>query len=293
MKNRLGQLTNANVVIPLVGSGTLANDAMLGQLKSDYPGGHGLFLTNGEFGNRLIDQAQQWGIMFDTIDFGWGEPFSLERIAQQLQMKSYRYIVFVHSETSNSKMNPLESLIDLAKQYDVKLCADCISSFGAMNFSMANLHYATASSGKALGTVAGLAFVFCKEGPKTSDAPLYLNLPHYLEKNIPFTLPHFFVKAVNEALRAYPARFQLLQKRGELVRNEVLPIVEVSPIIATLQHEKMSKILETCALNGFLLHCESSYLKERNSAQISTIQPMFERDFKKLAELIPNIIKTL
>lgn len=293
MKEGLCQLTEAPFVIPMLGSGTLANDAMLGQLKSDFPKQRGLFLTNGEFGNRLIKQAQQWNLTFDDIDFGWGQPFSLEKIEQQLQNTTYHYMVFVHSETSNSMMNPLESLVKLAKRYDAVVCADCISSFGAVDFSMAALDYATASSGKALGTLAGLAFVFCSKAPKQSDAPLYLNLPYYMEKNIPFTLPHFFVKAVNDALQAYPQRFQVLQKRGELVRNSELPIVEASPIIATLQHNEMPKIIETCELNGFYLHSDSSYLKARQSAQISTIQPTFERDFKKLMELFSNIMKTL
>ncbi|MER2126787.1 aminotransferase class V-fold PLP-dependent enzyme [Solibacillus sp.] len=293
MKQGLCQVTKAQCVIPMLGSGTLANDAMLGQLKSDFPESRGLFLSNGEFGNRLIKQAEQWNLMFDAIDFGWGQPFLLEKIEQQLQTSSYHYLVFVHSETSNSVMNPLEQLAELATRYGAVLCADCVSSFGAVDFSMEHVHYATASSGKALGTIAGLAFVFCKEAPKQSEVPLYLNLPYYVEKNIPFTLPHFFVKAVNEALQAYPERFQVLQKRAELVRNADLPIVASSPIIATLQHEDIPKIIETCELNGFYLHSDSSYLKARQSAQISTIQPTFERDFKKLVELFSTIVKTL
>lgn len=293
MKAALCQLTNAQLVIPMVGSGTLANDAMLGQLKSDFPEGRGLFLTNGEFGNRLIHQAQHWDLAFDPIDFGWGQPFSMERIEQQLKAKVYEYIVFVHNETSNSMLNPLEELQQLAASYQLALCADCVSSFGATPFSMADLHYATASSGKALGTIAGVAFVFCNKAPQVSTAPLYMNLPYYIEKTIPFTLPHFLVHSVNTALQAYPARFEHLQNRLALVRESGLPIQKVNPIIATLQHPEMPKIMETCALNGFLLHGESSYLKQRQSAQISMIQPKFERDFKKLTELIVNVMKTL
>lgn len=136
MKEGLCQLTNASFVIPMLGSGTLANDAMLGQLKSDFPKQRGLFLTNGEFGNRLIKQAQQWNLTFDNIDFGWGQPFLLEKIEQQLQNATYHYMVFVHSETSNSMMNPLEALVKLANRYDAVVCADCISSFGAAELSL-------------------------------------------------------------------------------------------------------------------------------------------------------------
>src|SRR5690606_27847876 len=99
----------------------------------------------------------------EKIDVGWGSPFDIAQIETYFQKGSYRYIVFVHGETSNSTLNPLEELGELADKYNIKLCADCISSFGSVPFSMQGLHYATAVSGKSLGTVAGLAFIFCKE----------------------------------------------------------------------------------------------------------------------------------
>ncbi|MEG0473461.1 MAG: aminotransferase class V-fold PLP-dependent enzyme [Solibacillus sp.] len=296
MKAQLLQLAQSNVVIPLVGTGTLANDAMLGQLKSEFNEECGLILVNGEFGNRLANQAKQWGLRVEKMDFGWGQPFELDQIEQKLQRQTYRYVLFVHGETSNSTLNPLEHLTELCHRYNVKLCADCISSFGATTFSMADLHYATAVSGKALGTVAGLSFVFCKEAPTHSNAPMYLNLPYYIEKKIPFTLPHNFVMAVNEALTAYPDRFAVLQKRMENVRQSKFASLLVGgtyPMIATIQHVKMAEITAICELNGHLLHGASDYLKNRNLAQISTIQPNFEKDFKKLNELFHYVKGTL
>ena len=296
MKEQLCQLVEANGVIPLVGTGSLANDAMLGQLKSEFGIERGVFLCNGEFGTRLIKQAEQWGLQFDTINFGFGQVFQLDEIEQKLTENTYRYIVFVHGETSNSTLNPLEDIALLGEKYNVKVCADCISTFGALPFSLASLHYATAVSGKALGTVAGLSFVFLKEAPTESHAPMYMNLVHYWDTQIPYTLPHTFVKAVNYALTAYPERFTLLQKRMELVRESAFHNVlvgETYPMIATIQHEKMQEIIEACELNGYLLHGSSGYLKERNLAQISTIQPNFEKDFQKLNTLISCLWEVL
>lgn len=293
MHRELCKLAQANFMIPLVGTGTLANDAMLGQLKSEFPEDAGLIVVNGEFGHRLHKQAKQWGLHIECLDVGWGNPISIAQIESYVQKGNYRYMVFVHGETSNSTLNPLEPLVELAQKYDVKLCADCISSFGSVPFSMQGLHYATAVSGKALGTIAGLAFIFCKEAPRASDAPLYLNLPYYMEKQIPFTLPHFIIEAVREALRTYPQRFVLLEKRMEAIKNSALPVTATYPMIATWQHPKMAEIITICALNGFLLHGDSAYLKKRNIAQISTIQPTFEKDFKKLQELLFYVEGTL
>ncbi|MEK3764482.1 MULTISPECIES: aminotransferase class V-fold PLP-dependent enzyme [unclassified Solibacillus] len=293
MKQQLCKLAHANHVIPLVGTGTLANDAMLGQLKSEFPQEQGLILVNGEFGNRLKNQAKQWGLHVECLDFGWGNEFDMPQIESALEQGNYHYIIFVHGETSNSILNPLEPLLELAKKYRIKLCADCISSFAALPFSMEGLLYATAVSGKALGTIAGLAFVFCRELPCASDAPLYLNLPYYIERQIPFTLPHFYIKAVSDALKAYPERYTVLNKRMELIKSSGLPVKTMYPMIASWQHEKMPLIIQTCELNGFLLHSDSAYLKERNFAQISTIQPNFEKDYKKVMELISYMMETL
>ena len=63
------------------------------------------------------------------------------------------------------------------------------------------------------------------------------------------------------------------------------------------QHEQNSNkrlVDKFHAENTYIVvHSDSSYLKARQSAQISTIQPTFERDFKKLMELFSNIMKTL
>lgn len=296
MKQRLLELAETNVVIALVGTGTLANDAMLGQLKSEFVNEKGLVLINGEFGHRMKKQAEQWGLQIDTLDFGYGHPFDYKQIEQSLQTMEYSYVLFVHGETSNSTLNALQPLTALTHRYNIKLCADCISSFGALPFSMKDFHYATAVSGKSIGTIAGLSFIFCKEAPITSTAPFYLNLPYYMNKTIPFTLPHDFIQAVNEALKAYPARYTLLESRMEQVENSSfapLLLGNTYPMIATITHEKMDKIVETCALNGLLLHSASDYLKQKNHAQISTVQPSFEKDFKKLNELFSYLKDTL
>lgn len=85
MKSGLCKLAKANYVIPLVGTGTLANDAMLGRLKSEFPLEAGLVLVNGEFGQRLHNQAKQWGLHIEKIDVGWGNPFDIAEIEAYLQ----------------------------------------------------------------------------------------------------------------------------------------------------------------------------------------------------------------
>ncbi|MCX7867714.1 MAG: GNAT family N-acetyltransferase, partial [Limisphaera sp.] len=59
----LCELTGAAHCQLMVGSGTLANDAVAAQLSLE--GGRGLVLSNGEFGTRLVDHARRWGLAFE------------------------------------------------------------------------------------------------------------------------------------------------------------------------------------------------------------------------------------
>ncbi len=64
VKKRLLHMTKAKHVQLMLGTGTLANDAIALQLRSLK--GKGLVLTNGEFGNRLVGHAKRARLHFDT-----------------------------------------------------------------------------------------------------------------------------------------------------------------------------------------------------------------------------------
>ena len=60
-------LSKSNHVGVIVGTGTLANEVMLAQLKAQQLG-KGLILTNGEFGERLQKQAARWSLHYDVVE---------------------------------------------------------------------------------------------------------------------------------------------------------------------------------------------------------------------------------
>src|SRR5512137_2201844 len=63
----LGELVQAAKVELFVGSGTLANDVVGGQLSLERK--PGLVLSNGEFGERLVDHARRWRLDFEALEF--------------------------------------------------------------------------------------------------------------------------------------------------------------------------------------------------------------------------------
>src|SRR5215469_670101 len=81
-KQTLCELVRSKNVELFMGSGTLANDIIAAQLS--LLGGRGLILSNGEFGERLIDQAMRMNLDFETLKFDWGEPIDLGAVRHKL-----------------------------------------------------------------------------------------------------------------------------------------------------------------------------------------------------------------
>ncbi|QDQ02068.1 aminotransferase class V-fold PLP-dependent enzyme [Lysinibacillus fusiformis] len=291
MTNRLLQLSGASHVATLVGSGTLANEVMLGQLKEQQLG-RGLILTNGEFGQRLRQQALRWSLDFDVIELDWGEVFDKQHVESFLQTNAYKWLLAVHGETSTGTCNDLEVLMQLTKRYDVKLCLDCISSFGAMPFTLKGCYLATAVSGKAIGALSGLAFVFSQERAKLSPTlPAYLDLANYQLGTVPFTLPAVLVGNVESALQRYPARYGQLQQRfNQLLQlpfmHNQLPTTHYPMIVTLCCPEALASLSTDLKLNGLFIHSDSNYLCQRNLIQFSVIQPDFEEAIARLHEIL-------
>ncbi|WP_346235126.1 GNAT family N-acetyltransferase [Lysinibacillus telephonicus] len=298
MKKQLQKLSGANYVATVVGSGTLANDIMLGQLKTRSVK-KGLILVNGEFGERLVDQARNWEISFETFYSDWGTPYNLAEIEKYVETGNFEWLLMVHGETSTGTLNPIEPILEITKRYDVKLCVDCISSFGALQFSMNELYFATSVSGKALGAMSGLAFVFSQQLVEDTKLPSYLNLAKYQQIDPPFTVPAMLVANVMEALNHYPFRYKLLEERFMQLRDiKIVKDYAITtnnyPMIVTLQLPyELKHLNDDLKLNGILLHAESHYLRSRNFVQLATIQPDFEEALNRFEEIVNYYIQVL
>lgn len=283
VKGKLKQLAGAEPYL-LSGSGTLANEAMLAQISLRAE--KGVILVNGEFGKRLKEQAARWKLDFDVIEEDWGRGFSLLEVEQALKDGGYGWLLMVHGETSTGMLNDLEGIMDLCLQSGVKLCADCISSFGALPFSLKNCWLATAASGKAVGTMSGLAVVFADHVIEEDHSlPGYLDLGLYQNK-IPFTLPFSLLKSFGLALDHYPGRYPILADRFDRLKNDTAAwpmLTSGFPVAISFKAEKEFKDFPHDAhLSGFEMHAKSGYLRERKLFQISCIQPGFDQDWEAL-----------
>lgn len=282
-RSALCKLTGASRVQLLLGSGTLANDAVGGQLAA--LGGVGLVLSNGEFGARLVNHASRWGLDYMVVEQEWGSPLSREVVRAALDGdKRIKWVWAVHCETSTGIVNDLEMLRALCSERAVHLCLDCISSIGAIPANLQDVYLATGVSGKALGAPAGIALVFHNHEILPSfTLPRYLDLGLYAEsEGAPFTQSSSLLRALRTAVlhacdRAVPSPAVTEDAAWirEQLRNNGFRIVAgdevTSPAVTTiaLPHGVSSDGLGArLEEDGFAVSYRSGYLRSRNWIQI-------------------------
>ena len=282
-RRRLCELTAATDAALLLGSGTLANDVVAQALRG--LGRRGVVLANGEFGERLIDQAGRAGLRFDTLSRPWGEPFREEEIRAAVRAGAADWLWAVHCETSTGVVNDLDMLKRVAAAAPCALCVDCMSTFGNLPFDLRGVRLATASSAKGLAAYAGIGIVLLgADAPqKVPGTPRYLDLAVWLaDRSAPFTHSSNLVAALCAALEHCDVGRQHAQARRdarwlrEALRARGLDVLApdacASPAITTLcvPREVSSVELATAMEDaGYELSARSQYLVRRNWVQVA------------------------
>src|SRR5262249_8203608 len=147
-------------------------------------GRRGLVLSNGEFGERLLDHAARNGLPHAVLKREWGRRFELDALGRLLDREpSVAWIWAVHCETSTGMLNDLQALAGLCRARGLELCLDCISSIGVVPLDLGDVHLASGVGNKGLGSYPGLALVFHRDPIAAAGGalPRYLDLGYYAE----------------------------------------------------------------------------------------------------------------
>jgi aspartate aminotransferase-like enzyme len=242
-------------------------------------------LSNGEFGERLVDHARRFQLAFDVVERPWGAAFDRAEVERLLAARpAPGWLWCVHCETSTGVLNDLEALTALSSAGGVKLCVDAISSIGNMPVRLGAVHLATGVSGKGLGAFAGLALVFHDHHltPAPDRLPRYLDLGLYAgQGGIPFTHSSNLLRALQTALgrvdwpRRYRDRAETSAWLRARVRNLGFEVVageaDAAPGVVTIALPSTLGSLAVAAgleRAGYLVHAHSEYLRRRNWIQV-------------------------
>jgi aspartate aminotransferase-like enzyme len=307
-RSQLSALMGNMQSVILGGSGTLANDAVAANLRAAFGSREGLVIANGEFGERLIRQAARAGLLFRDLRIAWGDCWNFKEIEQELRRRP-AWIWAVHLETSTGVLNDLPCLIDLARQRDIPVAADCVSSLGAVDTCFPGLPHreslflATGVSGKALGAYAGMAFAFLSEQAierlhGKELCPSFDLLEAARARGPLSTVSSPLLLAVREALRKdyseasrRQARYAHCSQLGRWTRAQIreaglVPLAReefAAPTITTFALPSAS-FPRQCLRAGYKIAHESDYLDSRGWGQIATmgnldqatLEPLFQ-----------------
>jgi len=299
---RLRSLTQAPVITMALGSGTLANDLVGGQISTW--GTPGLILSNGAFGERLVDHAKRWGLPAEALKQEWGSAFTIETINEAIESHGkIHWIWFVHGETSTGVVNDLEMLKKISRERSIDLCADCVSTLGTVPMDLRGIRLASSVSGKGLSSLPGVAIVASdrREEP-SSTLPRYLDLGWYHQSDgIPFTFPSTLLEALYASLdhldpnRRYD---QIRSLHGRLMEQapwiEKFIVAQASPFLAVVTLRVPESVPATVLARqlverGVEINDRSGYLTKRNWVQIAFMGHQQVTDVDVLAEALTDV----
>jgi len=303
-KSRLCRLAGAPRVEILLGSGTLANDAVAAQLS--LLGTPGVVLSNGEFGQRLIDHARRHRLPHVAVESPWGSALNLSAAATAMERTGARWVWAVASETSTGMLNDLLALKELARAHRAALCLDCVSAVGAVPLNLNGVYLASGASGKALASYPGLSFVFYDHeiAPQPDRLPRYLDLGYYAAKSgIPFTHSSNLLAALDAALNRFETDepFAQLNRFAGMVRPRLremgwAPLVDeavATPAVVTValtNGYKAASIGETLGRQGLVIAHHSEYLAQRNWFQVSLMGHRSPEPFECLLAAMGRLV---
>ena len=297
LRSRLQALSGAHDALVMPGSGTLANDAIGAQLAAQ--GRPGLVLSNGEFGDRLIDHARRWRLPFHMLRADWGSGFDIQQLQALVARARPRWIWMVACETSTGVRNDLGPARDLCREYGADLCVDAVSALGLQPLDLSGVRFASAVSGKALGAYPGLAIV-CHDG-RLADAgsvPRCLDLAASRDAGgVPFTQSSNLVAALDAAMDVdWPLRWRdIVEADGRLrdgLQRGGFSVVAQDGVampgvisVALPPHISAARLARRMARSGYLLAHQSDYLIQRNWVQLCLMGQWTTR----AVEILPEV----
>jgi aspartate aminotransferase-like enzyme len=298
----LSRMFSVRKTFIMSGSGTLANEAMLHQVKMLNT--KGLILSNGEFGSRLVHQAKRISLNFEKYQLDWGQSFDIEVIKSKLKTGDIKWVLFCHCETSTGVLNDLDAIAEICNSCNCHCFADCISSVGTIPLNLSKVSIATASSGKGLASYSGLALLLFNIKPMPgNNIPLYYDISHYEEKeNIPFTISSnllhaLYTSLVQKMTENQPGLIQKFCDKYFSILNawNLVPFNNHGSKIFTiiLPKEKSAIFIDQMAHKQVVLSYESGYLKTRAWSQLALFGYYCESQLKYAAAALEESLQSV
>ncbi len=194
------------------GSGTFSVESVIGSTVPEE--GKLLVLSNGGYGDRIVEIAKRLKINVVINDSGDRNPPDLEKLRESLESDAaITHVAVVHCETTTGILNPIDRIAELVKRHDKVYIVDAMSSFGGVPIDMEGwgIDFLISSANKCIQGVPGFGFIVArrKELEKCRGRARSLSLDlhgqwYEMEENKGkwrYTSPTHTVRAFAQALR--------------------------------------------------------------------------------------------
>ena len=260
-RSYLLQLVNGGddyAVIPLPGSATYANEAVIAALV---PTGATLLIhSNGVYGDRLIEICETIGTAVRVVRTDPFVPLMPPMLADVLDADpAISHVMLVHCETSTGVMNPLEDVSAVCRAKGKRLLVDAVASYGAwpIDAPALGLEAITLSSNKCMEGVPGVGWAVVRRAALAgarrhslsldlADQERHLAATGTLRYTPPVQVLAAFAQACREHAEegGVPARLaryrrnwrRLVDGMRQMGFRTVVPDAASSPIVATFHN---------------------------------------------------------
>jgi len=142
--------------LPISGTGSAGLETIMMNLLE--PGDSAIVAINGYFGQRLAELARRSGADVRTVEAQPGEIVDPDEIARLLAQRPAKLVAFVHAETTTGARQPIEDIVNVARERDALVAMDCVTSLGGMaiDIDAMGIDAAGSCSQKCLGAPPGL-----------------------------------------------------------------------------------------------------------------------------------------
>lgn len=147
----------------LSGTGSLGMEAGFANLLE--PGERALVVSNGVFGERMLEMARRLDAEVTVVSFPPSLPVDVSAVREAARRVKPKLIAMVHGETSTGVINPVQAVAEIATEVDALFSVDAVTTVGMLPFDMTawGVDYAYTGSQKCLSAPPGLAPVVFSE----------------------------------------------------------------------------------------------------------------------------------
>ena len=320
IRSRLVALATADVgnytAVLMQGSGSFAVEACLGTALPK--NGKLLVLTNGAYGDRMVEMARLLGIHYTEMAMIETKTPTAAELETIINADSdITHVAVVHCETTTGILNPLEELSRVVKTADKTLIVDAMSSFGGipMDIGKLGIDFLVSSSNKCIQGVPGFGVVIARRDVLEQCAgnarSLCMDLVgqwREMDKTGKwrYTSPTHVVRAFYQALDELYEEGGIVARHARYSKNHsvmvagmrelgfatLLPDELQSPIITSFLYpdEKFSfKVFyEAAKARGFVLY--PGKISQADTFRIGNIGEVYPEDMERLITVVSEII---